>query len=389
VTAVHQQNGDYESIKTIETVGPEEVRLKYSAEEMNADWFSPATSSPNKLALHRTILISDLDSANAYQQVYLDKSDEKIPGTTAIGTSTKVLQTLKTKGEADLKVSNAYGTLQLSSDNAKRPNYYDYMQVVKLRKTGSQSLAVLLDGQPVQLPTVHVEGDSVGDKMDFDFLDNDKNPLTLAFRIGIGAIKPLTPDQVNLCKSFKAAGATSSAVLGGGRCDMPNGGDRDTLRVIKIDLHCTGPAAELAGGGRIGSGPATGSPGASAAASALEKALGEQGKVDVYSIYFSFNSDVIREESQPTLKDIAEVLRRHPDWKLGVNGHTDGIGNDQFNIDLSKRRAAAVKNALVKQYGIEPSRLATAGLGKSQPKDTNESLEGRARNRRVELVRVG
>jgi len=170
---------------------------------------------------------------------------------------------------------------------------------------------------------------------------------------------------------------------------MPNGGDRDTLRVIKIVSHCSGPAADFAGGGRMPSGPAGGSSGTSGAADAPEKALGEHGKVDVYSIYFSFNSDVIREESQPTLKDIAEVLRRHPDWKLGVNGHTDGIGNNQFNIDLSKRRAAAVKDALVKQYGVEPARLATAGFGKSQPKDTNESLEGRARNRRVELVRVG
>src|SRR5215472_12144574 len=148
VTAVHQQNGDYESIKTVESVSPQEVRLKYSAEEMNADWLSPATSGPKQLVLHRTILIGDLDSASAYQQVYLDKSDETVPGTTAIGTSTKILHDLKMKGEADLKVSNAYGTLQLSADNAKRPNYYDYMQAVKLRKTGSQRFAVLLDGQP-------------------------------------------------------------------------------------------------------------------------------------------------------------------------------------------------------------------------------------------------
>jgi outer membrane protein OmpA-like peptidoglycan-associated protein len=389
VTAVHQQNGDYESIKTVESVGPQEVRLKYSAEEMNGDWLSPATSGPKKLVLHRTILISDLDSANAYQQVYLEKSDETIPGTTAIGTSTKVLQALKMKGEADLKVSNAYGTLQLSADNAKRPNYYDYMQVVKLRKTGSQRFAVLLDGQPVQVPTVHVDGDSLGDKMDFDFLDNDKNPLTLAFRIGIGAIKPLTPDQMSLCKSFKAAGATSPAVFGGGRCDMPNGGDRDTLRVIKIDSHCTGPAADLAGGGRMPGGPAGGPPGTSETSSALEKALGEHGKVDVYSIYFSFNSDVIREESQPTLKDIAAVLRRHPDWKLRVDGHTDNIGTAAYNLGLSKQRAAAVRDALVKQYGIDAARLTTGGAGASQPIDTNDTLEGRARNRRVELVKVG
>jgi outer membrane protein OmpA-like peptidoglycan-associated protein len=109
--------------------------------------------------------------------------------------------------------------------------------------------------------------------------------------------------------------------------------------------------------------------------------------VDVYSIYFSFNSDVIREESEPTLKELGDIMRRHPDWKLAVNGHTDAIGGDQYNLDLSKRRAAAVKTALVTKYGIDAARFTTAGFGKSQPKDTNDTLEGRARNRRVELIR--
>ena len=106
----------------------------------------------------------------------------------------------------------------------------------------------------------------------------------------------------------------------------------------------------------------------------------------MYSIFFTFNSDVIRPESEPTLKEIADVLKKHPDWKLGVNGHTDGIGGDDYNLDLSKRRAAAVRTALVTKYGIAGARLTTAGFGKSQPKDTNATLEGRAKNRRVEFV---
>jgi len=81
-------------------------------------------------------------------------------------------------------------------------------------------------------------------------------------------------------------------------------------------------------------------------------------------------------------------MRRHPDWKLQVNGHTDGIGGDEFNLDLSKRRAAAVKSALVKQLGVNTGRLTTAGYGKSQTKDTNDTVEGRARNRRVELMKI-
>jgi outer membrane protein OmpA-like peptidoglycan-associated protein len=110
--------------------------------------------------------------------------------------------------------------------------------------------------------------------------------------------------------------------------------------------------------------------------------------VDIYSIYFSFNSDVIREESEPTLKEIADILRRHPDWRLAVNGHTDGIGGDQANLALSQRRSTSVKDALAKRYNVAPNRLTTTGFGKAQPKDTNDTLDGRARNRRVELVRI-
>jgi outer membrane protein OmpA-like peptidoglycan-associated protein len=121
---------------------------------------------------------------------------------------------------------------------------------------------------------------------------------------------------------------------------------------------------------------------------AMEKSLAETGKVDVYSIYFAFNSDVLREESEPTLKEIAEVLRRHRDWKLRVAGHTDGVGGDEQNLDLSKRRAAAVKDALLKRYGLAAGRLSTTGFGKSQPKDTNDTLEGRGHNRRVELMKI-
>ncbi|HLM81844.1 MAG TPA: OmpA family protein [Terriglobales bacterium] len=92
-------------------------------------------------------------------------------------------------------------------------------------------------------------------------------------------------------------------------------------------------------------------------------------------------------QGRTVLKEIAQVLQDHPDWKLTVKGHTDNIGGDTFNLDLSKRRAAAVKNALVKDYAIVPDRLLTDGFGRSRPVDSNDTLEGRARNRRVELCR--
>lgn len=122
-------------------------------------------------------------------------------------------------------------------------------------------------------------------------------------------------------------------------------------------------------------------------AAELEKALQAGEKVDIYDIFFSFNSAKLRPESHETLQRIATLLGKHPDWKLSVGGHTDSIASDSFNLDLSNRRAAAVKTALVERYKIAEDRLGTQGYGEGSPRDTNDTLEGRARNRRVELAR--
>jgi len=119
----------------------------------------------------------------------------------------------------------------------------------------------------------------------------------------------------------------------------------------------------------------------------IERTLQKEGRAEVYGIYFDFGSAEIKKESEPTLQAIADLLTRHAGWRLGVEGHTDSIGSDAANLDLSRRRAAAVRDALVQRYHIAGERLATAGYGASRPKETNETAAGRARNRRVELVR--
>ena len=119
----------------------------------------------------------------------------------------------------------------------------------------------------------------------------------------------------------------------------------------------------------------------------VEKQLTEQKRAVTYGIYFDFNKDTIKPESEPVLKEIVQAMTDNPDWKLTVEGHTDNIGGDTYNLDLSKRRAAAVKEALVTRYHIAPDRLANDGYGASRPVETNDTLEGRARNRRVELTR--
>ena len=107
----------------------------------------------------------------------------------------------------------------------------------------------------------------------------------------------------------------------------------------------------------------------------------------MYGIYFDFASDTIRPESEPVLKEIADALAKNPAWKLRVEGHTDNVGGQAYNTELSNRRAAAVKQALAERYHVSADRLTTAGFGASRPKEPNDTLEGRARNRRVELVR--
>jgi hypothetical protein len=123
------------------------------------------------------------------------------------------------------------------------------------------------------------------------------------------------------------------------------------------------------------------------APSSMEAKLAAREPVDVYGIYFDFNSDKIKPESKAVLTQIAGVMKAHPDWKLSVSGHTDNVGGAAPNLALSQRRAEAVKKALVTQYGVDGNRLTTAGYGLSQPVATNDTLEGRARNRRVELRR--
>jgi outer membrane protein OmpA-like peptidoglycan-associated protein/uncharacterized OB-fold protein len=119
----------------------------------------------------------------------------------------------------------------------------------------------------------------------------------------------------------------------------------------------------------------------------LEKQLIQEKRAVTYGIYFDFNEETLKPESEAVLKEIAQAMTHNPDWKLTVEGHTDNLGGDTYNLELSKRRAASVKQALVSRYNIASDRLLTGGYGASRPVETNETLEGRARNRRVELVR--
>ncbi len=114
----------------------------------------------------------------------------------------------------------------------------------------------------------------------------------------------------------------------------------------------------------------------------LEKA----GSVNLYGIQFDFDKDVVKAESKPTLDEMAKLLDAKPSLRLKIIGHTDNKGAADYNLDLSSRRAANVAAALVGGYRIDPARLTSEGAGASRPIASNDAEEGRAKNRRVELV---
>lgn len=112
------------------------------------------------------------------------------------------------------------------------------------------------------------------------------------------------------------------------------------------------------------------------------------GKLVTHGIYFDSGSDKIKPESYGTLKEIAGVLKENASVKVKIFGHTDSDGDDKANLDLSKRRAAAVKASLSKDFGIDASRMETDGKGEKEPISPNTTSEGKANNRRVEFIKM-
>jgi OOP family OmpA-OmpF porin len=122
-------------------------------------------------------------------------------------------------------------------------------------------------------------------------------------------------------------------------------------------------------------------------ASELAEALNTKGSVAIHGILFDTGKATIKPESADALAPIGGLLKSDAALKLEIQGHTDNVGDKAANLKLSQDRAAAVKDYLVKTFGIGAARLTTAGFGDTKPVGSNTTDEGRAQNRRVELVK--
>lgn len=118
-------------------------------------------------------------------------------------------------------------------------------------------------------------------------------------------------------------------------------------------------------------------------AAAMEKQIVEKGRVTL-NVQFDTDKAIVKPEYEDDIEKLADVMAGHPELKIAIEGHTDNVGALKYNMNLSQKRADAVKNVLVKKYGIDPARLTAKGFGETKPIADNKTKAGKQQNRRVE-----
>jgi outer membrane protein OmpA-like peptidoglycan-associated protein len=326
---VHEERGDIESTYGISSVTPTTYEFDISS-------FIPSSTDTSKIvhgSISRTVRFADDSGAHRVNIIFVTDDPPIFPGST-IDLSKAMLAELKSTGKtsaivADLppgafkSVIAAFGTVR---------HYYRG----DLTRVGTTSISVIVDNKATMLPAIESRGHlTVGgetDDVDIFTFDNPDWPLTLKWS-SQGRLFQLTEIE------FPAKGT---------------------------EQHGPGLKGHLA-----------------AMSADLKKAC----RTEIHGIHFAFGSAALTPESDPTLGEIAQLMADNPTWAVTIEGHTDSIGTRASNLDLSKRRAAAVVNALVTRYHVSAARLSSAGFGDTRPVAPNSTIEGRARNRRVELAR--
>jgi outer membrane protein OmpA-like peptidoglycan-associated protein len=317
--AADRQLGDQHTITEVTSVTDDGVELKVSMDTAHNGRFDG------------TLLLSRSEMARSLHNnklIYSNSPNTRTRSGSFLGPSSRVMTDLKTRGNATFFDWREPRTQVRRYQTGGGPE----MAVVRVKtvENASRSFPVMVNGTLTQVPAIHVAGTLEWDvngpltNVEFDFLDDAENPLTLHRR------------------ETELVGDVTEIWLPGARSDT----------------H-------------------------------VERQLVDSGKADAYGIFFDSGTATIRPGFEQVVQTIANALTRHPAWGLEIRGHTDSIGGEQANRVLSARRATAVKSALVERYKIDAARLKAVGFGASQPKDVNETLIGRARNRRVELVRLG
>jgi outer membrane protein OmpA-like peptidoglycan-associated protein len=331
VHAVSERQGDYESTLNVEDLDADGVLHLTTS----ADLPDSAGGKPKPISFNRDVSSSDRDQARTYKYMFSTGAEE-YPGTTAMGTSAAVIKDLRAGGAAGVTLDGEMGglaamlggflqTVPGASSNQPRTPYLTAAGTIHAVEPKPVPYPMIVNDALVSLSAWHVKGDFVqaGAAVPVEWYILDDPHNPITLRAEFGT---------------------------------------DKTDIVRISYPVNNPTESL------------------------ETALAKDHRAVTYGIYFDFNSATIKPPSAAVLQTIADVMKRNPQWSLTVEGHTDNIGDAAANQDLSARRAAAVRAALI-PLGVAETRLVTSGFGSSVPRDTNTTLAGRARNRRVELTR--
>lgn len=279
-------------------------------------------------ALRYAELHGDIANAIRLRAYHADTAAVRHPGYTMHAISRAVFRRLTTAGSDSFQVL----TVEASGGGmfrSRRPAPVRWQGRLSIVSASPIAFPVLLNGRRVEVPALHVRGRFTARGQRWEpqlwVLADSAYPLLLKW---IGA----------------------------------HGAAGNTLQTVRIDF----PADVL---------------------SDVERQLTAACRAELPGIYFGFNSAVLDAASDRTIAAVAGLLAKHPDWTLTLEGHTDSIGSAAANRTLSERRVTAVRSRLVSHHQVDGARLRTAGLGSGRPREPNATVEGRARNRRVELVR--
>ena len=322
---------------------------------------APADAQANadlaKFVIHRSVRREDIAQATRINLFYSSVDPQMFAGQTFEETSVKGVTMLKSGAEVPYVIGvidgedpmGGIGAMmqQVAKQSAgseagarrfrawrrcSQSGHTYYRGTLKRVEAEPVMLPVLLDGVRVSLPAVHAQGTIAnGDKAiqaQFWWLDSAAWPVTLKWS--------LTRDS-----------------------------HMASQQVTKIDRPPPDTGPKFGG-----------------IADALQKSC----HVELSGIYFNTGSAVLLPESQPALRNIAQAVLQSKQPVLDIEGHTDNVGTAELNQDLSQKRAQAVRQALVAQFGVPPGRLTATGFGFAHPVESNDTVEGRARNRRVELA---
>jgi outer membrane protein OmpA-like peptidoglycan-associated protein len=279
---------------------------------------------PDRAEFRRFVRASDLAGAPRLDAVFPSNAPEESPGFTAFSISRAAYQRLLAEKQMPYTITTVEGGSGLGKLGNVFASRMTMRGTLALASPRPEPMSVLLSGVRVNVPTLHLKG---------------------SFALG---------DEKDVLDMWVLADSTHPLIL-----RTVDG--TDVLQTIRIDL----PPKDVA----------------------IEHALETVCRAELPGIYFAFNSAVLDPASEPALSEMSKLLAKHAAWTMAIEGHTDNIGGDASNQTLSTQRAEAVRTALVTRYHIAAARLRSAGFGATRPREPNTTIEGRARNRRVELVR--